>query len=436
MASRVPLSYGQLSVLRYIEGAPHLWIESNSQHLYRLPKGVDTERVLRTLEELWSRHTTLRTTYGFPDTHEPFQLVHTRPQDVLEFIELGHDNKDLAWRFLSDRAKQRFTLTDDFGWHVKVMTVRGQPTFLGLSIHHIVADGWSLRRLEADFQHLLKTDVTGLCPVVEVPVGPGGLAIEQRSAAWSVRRAAARKYWLRMAREFGDSPRLGTDSVESGERICASAPLDRMSAAVTRIAKAYRVLPQGVILALFTLGLGKIFDTDRYIVLLMSSNRFIPPRNDVVTSNNQYSPMGVSINQGEDFSAFLLRIQTGSLEAYRNGSFDVDAMEDLARSLIGYPGDLQILFNYTSMGWPDAGSEVESDTLPELVLRVDPSNKVSIAALYFIVSGGRALNIEAHADSGFCTPALAKGLISGIHECLRVLSTGTRLKVRDLMSLY
>lgn len=430
-----PLCFGQLSVWRYLERVPlELWPLSNVGHLGVLPEGCTLDDVQAAVAGRARNHPSLRTTYDFGGADGPVQILHPEPESVLDVVELKTGDEQEAQERAADLMKLPFTLEQDFGWRAEVMTVEGRPAFLALAAIHMVTDGWSIRRTWAEIEDIL-WGRAGEAPAPEVTAGPGALAVEQRSPAWEKRRRGARAYWEALGDDFPDLQRAGEESPSAGYRISGTLDLGAAAGAVTTIARRSGVFPQGVVLGLFALGVAGIHGLDPFVMPLMASNRFQPPLNGLITSMNQVVPLGITVDPGERASSFFFRLHRASAKAYRNGSYDVDVMHDLASRLLGDLGHLDFLFNHMGSGWPEPIEAEALADLPSTVPVMGESARSAAAGLYLIVSGHDAMTLSLHADSALYPAAQVDKLLRDVETSLRTLLTHPETTVGELVAL-
>jgi hypothetical protein len=99
----------------------------------------------------------------------------------------------------------------------------------------------------------------------------------------------------------------------------------------------------------------------------MSSNRFVPPWTDVVSSMNQWT--AASVDAAPDaFEPYVRHVHTQSLLAYRHGMYDVDAI-DAVRDRAGDgrdPHEASCAFNFLADGPPPPGTADESGPVREV----------------------------------------------------------------------
>ncbi|MEU0414809.1 amino acid adenylation domain-containing protein, partial [Streptomyces griseorubiginosus] len=112
----------------------------------RLTGTLDTQALHHALNDLTTRHESLRTTIS-EDEHGPHQIVHP-PQDVLmDVVETGEEG--LTER-LTEAAHHAFDLGGELPMRATLFRISATEHVLLLLIHHIASDAWSREPLGRD----------------------------------------------------------------------------------------------------------------------------------------------------------------------------------------------------------------------------------------------------------------------------------------------
>jgi thioesterase domain-containing protein len=142
----IPLSAGQqrlwfLNQLDY-EGGTYL-----VPVVLRLTGKVDRDALGAALRDLLDRHEVLRTVFPMTDG-VPHQLV-VDTEEVLRLVSCSPADVDAR---LAELCRQPFDLTVDRPVRATLFELAPDEHVLALAIHHIAADGWSLRPLMDDLE--------------------------------------------------------------------------------------------------------------------------------------------------------------------------------------------------------------------------------------------------------------------------------------------
>lgn len=324
MATDAPLTFGQLSTWRSIETfARDRLMEVNVPATWDL-RGLATDQVLAAFQGLVDRHPSLRTTYHDVDG-QPVQHVHEGVEPRIEVVERDRVEPGDPARATRDLYAIPFPVSDDLGWHGRLVTVHGEPVFLALSLSHMVVDLWSVQELEADFRRLVADPGAPVTP----GLSPVDLAAVQRSEAWQSRRRGADKYWQKLLANgpVRNLPALPDRPAE--RRIQATLSSHRLAALAAEAARLHSVSPQSVLMAATGAALAQVIGADRVMVSLMSNNRFDPEWRPIISTMNQLIPLICDIDPQTSLAKFVGRAHWGALMAYRYACYDVDRAAEL-----------------------------------------------------------------------------------------------------------
>ena len=133
----------------------------------RLRGDVDAALLRRVLTLIVHRHDTLRTCFGMQDGL-PVQLVSEPAECALPVREIEHSELDDA---LQAEARLPFDLAAGPLFRAVLFRVNSADQVLMLTLHHIVADGWSMNVLVAEFVQAYRALASGADPgFEELPV--------------------------------------------------------------------------------------------------------------------------------------------------------------------------------------------------------------------------------------------------------------------------
>src|SRR6185437_5462026 len=150
----------------------------------RLRGPIDEAALARTLTELVRRHESLRTTF-VTRNGEPHQHVMPAGPVTPRTIDLDHvaaDDREAAVEaHVQTEVQQPFDLARGPLFRPVLLRLAPDEHELVISIHHIVADGWSLGLITRELEILYQAYMTGgSSPLPEVPLQYADFAIWQR----------------------------------------------------------------------------------------------------------------------------------------------------------------------------------------------------------------------------------------------------------------
>jgi amino acid adenylation domain-containing protein/non-ribosomal peptide synthase protein (TIGR01720 family) len=222
----------------------------------RLSGALDAQAVRQAFERLAERHEVLRLAIG-SDQGQPYQTV--RPLSSLPFHELdlsGEADPAGAARALgAEEARRPFPLETGPLWRLHLLRLGEQEHELWLTLHHLIADGWSLDRMLEEFAELYAAMREGRPPSLPLlPVRYGDYAAWRRGwleAGEAERLSAWWRAWLGGSHPSldlpADRPRPARPSHRGGRvpfRLDAG-----LNAAIQRLARARAATPFMVLLA-------------------------------------------------------------------------------------------------------------------------------------------------------------------------------------------
>jgi NRPS condensation-like uncharacterized protein len=113
----------------------------------RLEGELDEGALRRALDELARRHESLRTSFPLVDGVPVQRVAPPAPVDLLvhDYAGLREDEReDEAGRLVREHARIPFTLETGPLFRADLARLGGHDHLLLLTLHHVIADGWSL----------------------------------------------------------------------------------------------------------------------------------------------------------------------------------------------------------------------------------------------------------------------------------------------------
>ncbi len=149
----------------------------------RIEGRLDPDILSQSLTDLVERHEILRTTVVV-DQDSPIQLVDRSPRPHLDFMDLQDYNDDdalaMAIQRIDAATQKRFQLESDPLARVILCTTRSH-SILGIVVHHLVADGWSLGLALRELSDSYQARACNQSPVFSpLPIQYGDFAVWQR----------------------------------------------------------------------------------------------------------------------------------------------------------------------------------------------------------------------------------------------------------------
>ncbi|MBA3824862.1 MAG: amino acid adenylation domain-containing protein, partial [Ktedonobacterales bacterium] len=193
-----PLSFAQqrLWFLDQMEPGSPLY---NIPSALRIQGNLDIAALEHSLQQLVQRHDALRTTFRLVDG-QPVQHIQRELQLALPQINLTHlpsaEHEAALQHYLAKAANQPFDLTQGPLIRTALIQVGATDHILLLTLHHIIADGWSLSLLFQELRDLYAADHAGQTPTLPaLPVTYVDYALWQRERLQGVELAEQIAFW-------------------------------------------------------------------------------------------------------------------------------------------------------------------------------------------------------------------------------------------------
>ena len=219
---------------------------------------VDRRALTEALRRLTARHRVLRTRYLTSDAGTPVLEVSPDPDSDWVVPLVWHEARPARdWQWIAAPAMAAaFALDQAPPIRGVVVTGGTGPQVLVLVLHHIAADGWSLRILHRDLQLLYDAEVHGTDPRLPPPEADyADFAAQQRALLDDPAMAEHLAYWRTELAGF-ETLELPLDRVRPAVADFAAVktgfelPADR-TAALRRAAMRNRCTPSGFLAAAF-----------------------------------------------------------------------------------------------------------------------------------------------------------------------------------------
>jgi amino acid adenylation domain-containing protein len=245
----------------------------NLTGIHRVRGELSRAALGRALCEVVRRHEILRTTFAVRDGD--VEQVVAEPADVdLDLTVLDGDasEREAALRRLAEaEARWPFDLATGPLLRARLVRLHQRDHALLLTIHHIVADGWSLGVLTLELSRLYNAHVTGVPAELEEPAqyGPYALAQRERLSTEALNRAVA--YWRERLRGAPDALELPTDRPRPaspsfrGEAVQFQVP-PALQHELQELSRRHRTTLFTTLLTAFQLLLGRVSGQDDVVV--------------------------------------------------------------------------------------------------------------------------------------------------------------------------
>ncbi len=320
----LPLSFAQrrlwfLQQLEDINSAYYI------HAVFRAKGQLNVTALEQTLSEIISRHETLRTTFHVVDG-EPVQVIAPAQPTALPVAALGELPQDEAEaaieRWTREEIERPFDLERGSLVRVSLLRVRDDEHVLILTLHHIVADGWSMGVLvrEAVALYRAYSNVTP-SPLAELRIQYADYAVWQRE--WMQGEVLERQldYWRRQLEGVPPELELPSDRprrMEQGFR-GASIPV-LLSASLTeklrRLSRSEGTTLFMTLLAAFQTLLYRYTGQEDIVVGTPIANRQRREIEELIGLFINSLALRVDLSDNPTFRELLARVRKVTLDAY------------------------------------------------------------------------------------------------------------------------
>ncbi|MGB8193182.1 MAG: amino acid adenylation domain-containing protein [Chitinophagaceae bacterium] len=370
---------------------------------YELQGDLEVEALKTAFEKIVERHESLRTSFVLQG-EALRQVINTKDKSTgsFEYIEVSGRNEIPA--LVTALNQHAFNLEE--GNLLKVKLIRYAPDCFVLAcvMHHIISDGWSIRRM----LHELSEGYNNIVAGTETTLQP--LKIQYRDyASWLVKElqneqlSQARNYWISKLKNrieplqlVTDYPRPPVQTFNGGtENIFAGAELLQR---VREFARQKEMSVFTVLLTAVKLLLFRYSNQTNITVGSIVSGREHPDVQDLIGCFINTVVFSVDVQSSGTVNALLEQVKQTTLGAYANQLYpfdqlveEVEADRDLSRSalfdvLVNHQSietsDEQVSLNGLSLQRYDTGA---SDTTSKFDLEFDfyeHTNELAVHLIY------------------------------------------------------
>ncbi|WP_158839128.1 condensation domain-containing protein [Streptomyces sp. NRRL S-1022] len=274
------------------------------------------------------RHEAVRTNFGRVDG-EPVQIIHRQPPRPVAWLRdisgIPEASRDDILRDLADSEQhRRFDLARDSLVRLGIVRCSQDDFVLLLTVHHIIADGWSLdvlwRDLSEEYEMLSCGDVDR---VRTPPPRLRDWVARERAVARSPKAASETEYWNRVLREV--RPLHVPHDLVGGSSPARRRPCTRrftlpqnLGHALWPAAKRYRATPHMITMAAFMKLLARRVQRPDVAVLTLFNRRAAYETADLIGCILNFAVIGVRVPTDGRPESLVRDVRSTLLDAYEN----------------------------------------------------------------------------------------------------------------------
>ncbi len=353
--------------------------------LYNLPSSLrlegrlDVASVEASLNLIIVRHEALRTVFSANRDGLPCMSVTAPRQIALTVVELGQGGDrqaaDVAALLRRETARP-FHLESDLMLRALVLRLDETRHQLLLTLHHLVADAWSLECLVAEFLELYHSHCQNLRPrLPELPVQYGDYALWQKQRLQGAYLTHLQDYWKGQLAGFPELLELPSDRPRppgqtfAGGLLVHELPRQTFEA-VTALGQALQSTPFMVLEAAFALLLARYSHQDDILIGSPVANRYVAELEHLIGFFLNTLVLRTRLTSSLDMRALLWQTRTTVLEAFAHQDLPLERVV----GLLGPKRDLshtplfQVMFVYQDAPM-EATCVAGVSFIPELVDR-------------------------------------------------------------------
>lgn len=337
---------------------------------------LDEAALRRALELVIKRHPALRTSFvmeesGLVQQVHPGSVVHPPQLDIIR-LDTPMPAAPADIDQLIQRASQPFDLASAPLLRAQWYQFQGGQSFLLVSIHHLVADGWSLAIIERDLWRYY-ADAQEHDPI-SVPEPDLDTNVTPASTHDLQHDKSDREYWLNQFSEVPEPMSLPRSSAERhdfrGQYVHYQLPQELWER-LSMFAKQRGVTPFLTCLSLMASALRTYCDGDEMVLGTSLAGRDDPASRDEVGMRVKTVPIRFSIRSDDTLDQLVRNVRASFFAAVQHGSYDYESLiADLKEmQALSRPDLFEVLIEYQKFG---IGQHDEGHTTTIGDLRVTP----------------------------------------------------------------
>ncbi|MBW8891498.1 MAG: amino acid adenylation domain-containing protein, partial [Burkholderiales bacterium] len=328
----------------------------------RVTGALDVPALTRALDEVIRRHAALRTTFAHDAAGHAVGIVHAEPLESLQAVDLcAFADAEGAMRLHAAQASSRpFDLERGPLLRSQLLRMREHEHVLLLTLHHLVADAWSIGVLVREVLALYEAfGAQRGSPLAALPIQYTDFARWQREWLSGERLQAQTAFWTATLAGAPSSLELPTDRPHPAVQTFAGATLERplggvLSAQVDALSQAQGATPFMTLLAAFNLLLSRHANQDDVVVGSPVANRTRRETEPLIGFFVNTLALRTDLSGAPTFTALLERVRQSTLAAYAHQDLPfeqiVEALKlprDLSRSPL-----FQVMFTLKNTEMP------------------------------------------------------------------------------------
>ncbi|QYO62792.1 non-ribosomal peptide synthetase [Leptolyngbya sp. 7M] len=292
----------------------------------RLSGNLDQTALEQAFDCIIQRHATLRTRFVVRDG-EPVQIILNNVQVDFSVIDLhtvpSHERDQISQQLAAAEAQHPFNLTVDAPLRVSLLQFEPTEVLLLLTMHHIVADGWSIGVLIRELAHFYAALVEGRTPSLPaLPIQYTDFVYWQRNWLQGEVLAHQLAYWRNQLRDLpmlnlpSDRPRPAVQTYRGATQPLQISP--SLTQQLVSLSQQAGVSLFMTLLAAFQTLLHRYTQQDDIAVGVPIANRHHSDLEELIGFFVNSLVMRSDLSENPTFRELLERVRITALKAYEH----------------------------------------------------------------------------------------------------------------------
>jgi amino acid adenylation domain-containing protein len=308
--------------------------------LYNIPMGLrlsgplNIHAVEQALSELVRRHEPLRT--SFKGDEERLQFIHRAERICLTLVDLSNVSDErqmrLARKLFREESERPFNLAAPPLIRFKLVRLSRAEHLLMLTVHHIVADGWSLRVLFSELEELYSANLASRrTPLPEPALQYIDYAAWQQEQSTQPAMVQHSNYWREQLAGAppllelpADRSRPAHQSWRGGSEPVSLGP--ELTDALSALSRAENATPFMTLLAGLQALIARYTGTNDIVVGTPVANRTPREVESIVGLFTNVVPLRTNVSGDPTFRELLARVRSVCLSSYDHESYPFERM--------------------------------------------------------------------------------------------------------------
>ncbi len=324
------------------EGQQEIWVEQqlgdqaaaayNLSSEIRLEGDFHMDKFESAVQLLINRHEALRVEF---EQEGLFQNFVTDRTATIPFIDIAHKSTveqnqhlELLRKKESDKPIDLF---NEPAYRFKVVKLSNQENIIFFTVHHMIADGWSLGILNNDLAALYTAECCGVVADLEAPKQLSDFAIEHQVYLKGNERKAAENYWAKQFEDDIPILEFPTDRsrppVKTYDAAWESIHLDsKLAEGLKQLAKSQGSTLYILFYTAYQTYLQRLSQQDDFVLGIVAASQAISGNENLVAHGVNLLPVRMKTDSKHTFAEHLKAARGTILDAFENQNYSLGAL--------------------------------------------------------------------------------------------------------------